>query len=196
MTNQGFSGNPKTTWLDEAGPDRGMLINEDFWFRDGRDETWLAPAGAVIDGASIPRALWTIVGSPYTGDYRRASLVHDVACEVAGDDSDARRRADRMFFEACRAGGCSARDAMVLYVGVRMGAWYRQILLEEQSRPRLHRDSVDRQVEDDFQFVGEQVLTDGETDDAVILERRVDAALTRLTARKAGLQNLMQGGML
>ena len=60
-----------------------------------------------MDGASIPRALWTLVGSPYRGDYRRASIVHDQACDDAHGDKDKRRAADRMFYHACREGGCN-----------------------------------------------------------------------------------------
>jgi Protein of unknown function (DUF1353) len=118
-----FSGEPEAVWLTEDGTeDRQMKILQDFHFADPSSKKWRAPAGSVVDGASIPRALWTIVGSPYTGDYRRASVVHDVACDEAGGDKKKRRAADRMFFHACRAGGCSIWQAILLYLGVRIGA--------------------------------------------------------------------------
>src|SRR6266446_3380743 len=98
-----------------------MRLTKAFSFEDPSHKIWLAPKNAVIDGASIPRALWTLVGSPYTGDYRRASIVHDKACDDAVNNSTARRAADRMFYHACRAGGCSIEDATLLYVGVRIG---------------------------------------------------------------------------
>lgn len=34
----------------------------------------------------------------------------------------ARRNADKMFYHACRVGGCSPRQALLLYLGVRIGA--------------------------------------------------------------------------
>src|SRR4029077_19182020 len=81
-----FSGQPEAVWLTEDGTeDRNMEILREFLFTDPSSTKWIAPAGSVVDGASIPRALWTIVGSPYTGDYRRASVVHDVACLGAGN---------------------------------------------------------------------------------------------------------------
>lgn len=122
MGNHGsFSGNPKTEWLiDAAGADRDMKVIEDFWYLDPNDRKWLAPAKSTINGASIPRPLWSMVGSPYTDDYRRASIVHDVACN---DPTVARKDADVMFFHACRAGGCSPLQARWLYAGVRIGAW-------------------------------------------------------------------------
>ena len=122
MSNHGsFSGNPKTEWLvDPDGSDRDMSLLEDFWYTDPKGKKWLAPKWSVINGASIPRPLWSTVGSPYTDDYRRASIVHDVAC----DDPNVRRKdADEMFYEASLAGGCSHFQAKLLYVGVRIGAW-------------------------------------------------------------------------
>lgn len=116
-----FSGNPRTEWLtDPSTPDRDMRLLDDFWYDDPDGRRWKAPAGSVVNGASIPRPLWALVGSPYTDDYRRASVVHDVAC---ADPGVRRAEADRMFYFACRAGGCSPSQARLLYLGVRVGAW-------------------------------------------------------------------------
>lgn len=119
--NGSFSGNPKTEWLvDQQGNDRNMLLLEDFAYVDPDGRKWNAPQGSVINGASIPRPLWSLVGSPYTDDYRRASVVHDVACNTPGVE---RKDADVMFYHACLAGGCSVAQARQLYAGVRIGAW-------------------------------------------------------------------------
>jgi hypothetical protein len=117
-----FSGQPLTIWLTEDKQDRKMVLEEAFIFTDPEGKVWEVPSGYSIDGASIPKALWSLIGSPYTGDYRRASIVHDKACDDAKKDFNARRAADRMFFHACRAGGCSADEAKTLYLGVRIGA--------------------------------------------------------------------------
>jgi hypothetical protein len=115
-----FSGDPVTQWLTEYGADRRMKMLEDFWFVDGAGKRWIAPKGAIINGASIPEPLWSSVGSPYTGEYRRASIVHDVACD---DPNVSRDAADDMFYEACLAGGCTLLQAKLLYAGVRVGTW-------------------------------------------------------------------------
>jgi hypothetical protein len=99
-----------------------MELIEEFHYVDPDGKLWPAPAGSVVDGASIPEALWTLVGSPYTGDYRNASIVHDVACE--GATKAKRRQADRMYYHACLCGGCTKRQATVQYLGVRIGAWF------------------------------------------------------------------------
>lgn len=122
MSNHGsFSGNPKTEWLVNANePDRDMMLLDDFWYIDPDERKWMAPRGSIIDGASIPQPLWNMIGSPYTDDYRRASIVHDIACK---DPNVNRKDADEMFREACLAGGCSLSQAKILYLGVRFGAW-------------------------------------------------------------------------
>ena len=115
-----FSGNPKTLWLSDRGDDRDMQVIEDFWYLDQAGRRWDVPAGTVINGASIPRTLWSSVGSPYTGNYRRAALVHDAA---VGREGVLRSESDAMFYHACLAGGCSQLQAKLLYAGVRLGAW-------------------------------------------------------------------------
>ena len=121
-----FTGVPQAEWCKgENGPDRDMKLLEEFKYTDPNGREWVAPKGSVVDGASIPRPLWTAVGSPYTGDYRRASILHDVACH---DPSISRKDADRMFYYACRAGGCSKAQSALLYAGVRLGAWAKSVV--------------------------------------------------------------------
>lgn len=120
MSDGAFSANPKTEWMSDVGADRNMRMLEDFWYDDPVGRRWKAPKGSVVNGASIPEALWSAVGSPYTGDYRRASIVHDVACDSPGVK---REEADAMFYSACLAGGCSKAQAKMLYLGVRIGSW-------------------------------------------------------------------------
>ena len=114
-----FSGKPKTEWLDDG---RNMLLLEEFTFTDDEGSVWVAPKGSPINGASIPKFLWSTVGSPYAGLYRNASIIHDVYCVSAGVDRDKRKAADRMFHQGCLAGGCSKEEAAMLYAGVRAGA--------------------------------------------------------------------------
>lgn len=178
-----FSGEPKTVWSTEHGRDRRMTLLEDFWFVDRAQARWDAPKGSVVDGATIPRPLWALVGSPYTGDYRRASVVHDIACDNAETSAD-RRKADRMFFEACRAGGCSLWDSIVLYVGVRVGAWWGSVSLLDDRPARLELAPDERELIRDFQEIAQTVLSQGESDDPAIVEGRVDDAMQSLVARK------------
>jgi Protein of unknown function (DUF1353) len=182
-----FSGQPQTLWLTEPSTDRRMTLVQAFSFWDPMNKEWRAPASYVVDGASIPRALWAVVGSPYTGDYRRASIVHDTACDEAGDDAKARRAADRMFYHACRAGGCSIIEATLLYIGVRIGAWantvavWRAASSLDGTGPRYTRSAAERRLELDFSLAAELVLKQRTSDQVGIIERRVDAALSEVS---------------
>jgi hypothetical protein len=113
-----FSATPKIEFIDTPGaPNRDVRVLEDFAFTEAdTGVVWEAPAGSIVNGASIPRVLWTLVGSPFTGDYVYASIVHDVAC-------DTRTRPWRdthfMFYQACLAGGTRPGRAKLMYLAVR-----------------------------------------------------------------------------
>jgi Protein of unknown function (DUF1353) len=107
-----FEGKVKTEWIEA---NRKMQLLEDFSFVDSKGTKWPAPKGSIVDGASIPQVLWSVVGSPYTGEYRNASVVHDVAC-VTRDHSW--QDVHRMFYEACRAGGVGEQKAKLMYSAV------------------------------------------------------------------------------
>lgn len=72
-----FKGDVVVKWLEDG---RTMELLQDFSFRDSKEKTWKAPASSIVDGASIPKILWSAVDSPFAGQYRRASVLHDVAC--------------------------------------------------------------------------------------------------------------------
>ena len=178
-----FSGNPKTEWLSENGADRRMRLLEEFWFEAPDGRRWSAPAESVVDGASIPAPLWSVVGSPFTGEYRRASIVHDIACD---DPTVNRKAADRMFYHACLAGGCTLMQARLLYVGVRIGAWTPDIRLwsnEAVTTPASARDAVDLTLTDTsmqmtFREIASDVQARPETFSLDELEALVDHHLS------------------
>ena len=119
---EGFSGEPLTRWKGS----RNMILEEDFYYIDPEGRKWDAPKGSHLNGATIPMALWNIIGSPYAGKYRRASVVHDVGVgELSNPNVSAKQRkeADRMFYHACRYDGCSKHFASMMYTGVRFGTF-------------------------------------------------------------------------
>lgn len=111
-----FVGKVMVEWLDNpAGPDRTMKLLAPFAYVDPNGTAWEVPASTVIDGASIPRFFWTTIGSPFTGDYRKASVVHDYYCDVK-----TRKWQDvhRMFLDACITGGVKPVKAKIMYKAV------------------------------------------------------------------------------
>lgn len=75
-----FVGDVIAKFLRNAGSDRLMQLRENFGFVESPSKMWIAPKGFIFDGATIPRALWTVFGDPFIGDYRRAAVIHDMLC--------------------------------------------------------------------------------------------------------------------
>ncbi|OUR62040.1 hypothetical protein A9Q74_06220 [Colwellia sp. 39_35_sub15_T18] len=112
-----FIGRVLTHWL--ALESRKMLLEESFSFVDGKGIKWTAPAGSIIDGASIPRIFWYCIGSPFNGHYRRASVIHDVYCVTK---SRPHKQVHRMFYDAIRADGVRKSKAKAMYIALKIGA--------------------------------------------------------------------------
>ena len=113
-----FEGNVMTVWEAVKGrKDHNMLLTKDFTFVDANGDRWTAPAGYEIDGASIPSPFWTIIGSPYVGDYRRASVVHDYYCEKEKANYSA-EKVHEAFYEAMLVDEVPQWKAWLMYKGV------------------------------------------------------------------------------
>ena len=104
-----YSGSPETRW-DPDG--RNMTLLKELRYTDPQGVIWIAPAGSVVDGASIPRSLWSVMGGPFEGKYRNASVLHDVAYDAHDRPWE---DCDRMFYNAMRCSGVSAVEAKTMY---------------------------------------------------------------------------------
>lgn len=110
----------KCEWLVEEGPDRNVKLLDDFFYIDPSGKRWPAPKESVVNGASIPWPLWNKwIGPPYVGNYRRASVVHDVACDLREKVCPSSQIAHRMFYDACLCGGVNKIKAKLMYWAVR-----------------------------------------------------------------------------
>lgn len=114
MDKEQFSGPIKTLWCDDGTDD--MIILENCYFLDSKGILWTASEGRRINGASIPRIFWIIVGSPYTGNARRAAAFHDCGYE---DQYHTREETDLMFLDAMLADGMDEHLAAIMYNAVR-----------------------------------------------------------------------------
>jgi len=92
-----------------------------------------------------------------------------------------------MFFHACRAGGCSVRESIILYLGVRIGALaghvpqWQASMARDREGPRLEETSSDRQLREQFLEIAKRVLQRGEVDDPAVLEQRADEEISAVT---------------
>lgn len=108
-----FSGDVEVMW--PADEPRIMVLTKELVYRDKKGTFWTAPAGARIDGASIPKFFWRVIGSPFIGLYRRASVIHDVYCvtqtRLAQDVHDC-------FHEMMLADGVPEQKAQTMFQAV------------------------------------------------------------------------------
>jgi hypothetical protein len=96
----GFDNTVKVEWI--PGDPRRVRLLEAVTFTDSKGKKWTAKEKRVVDGASIPRFLWRLIGSPFVGRYRDASVIHDVYCQDRDEPSE---EVHAMFEEAMLARG-------------------------------------------------------------------------------------------
>ena len=104
-----YDGEPVTKWNPDG---RTMTLLTELRYTDPQGNVWVAPIGSVVDGASLPRYLWSIMGGPFEGKYRNASVLHDVAY---GEHNRPWQDCDRMFYYAMRCSGVSAVEAKTMF---------------------------------------------------------------------------------
>lgn len=108
-----YTGTPPQIMLLDDGRKAKLLAPIAYYRPDGSD--WPVPAGADLDGASIPRPFWSLIGGPLEGKYRNASIVHDRYC-VTQDRSW--EETHRMFYDAMRCSGTGRALAGVMFYAV------------------------------------------------------------------------------
>src|SRR5438445_10761184 len=104
-----YSGYVEARWENDG---RNMTLLSELRYTDPQGVLWIAPAGSQVDGASIPRSLWSIMGGPFEGKYRNGSVLHDVAYDQKNRPHEV---CDRMFYNAMRCSGVSAVEAKTMF---------------------------------------------------------------------------------
>lgn len=92
-----------------------FTLGQPFGYVDPSGTMWQAEKGLVTDGASIPRPLWSIIGGPFEGQYRRAAVIHDFYCDRK---YRAWEKVHRVFYDAMITGGVSTVKAKLMYYAV------------------------------------------------------------------------------
>ena len=77
--------------------------------------------GFKTDFASFPRFLWTPIGGPAEGRYRKAAVVHDKLYRTTGLAT--RQEADAVLFEAMGVCGTNWVTKYEIWLGVRLFGW-------------------------------------------------------------------------
>jgi hypothetical protein len=104
--------------IEKVGEWEYRLLEDVTVVADGYEIT--VKAGLKFDGASIPRIMWSVVGSPFTGGYTKAALVHD---GLYMSESIKRARADIIFLDLMEQSCVGWFKRSVMYSAVRLAGW-------------------------------------------------------------------------
>jgi hypothetical protein len=112
-----FRGRVVTEWLDSKHEDRRMRLHPDtdLTFERPTGEIVSAMPGLIFDGASIPVLFWALIGSPFTGKYRKAAVIHDTLCFIRDRPA---AEAHWIFREGLRALGVGRVRARLMYLAL------------------------------------------------------------------------------
>lgn len=103
---------PLTEWLDDG---RSMQLKRPFGYVAMNNREWNVPIDTIVDGASIPRVFWSLIGGPFEGSYRNASIVHDHFCDTRTQPWP---DVHRMFHDAMLCSGVPGLKARIMYYAV------------------------------------------------------------------------------
>ena len=89
----------------------------EFDFKDTRFR-FTFKRGFRTDGASIPQAAWTIIGSPFTGMYRLATALHDGMYAIRWCED--RHLCDEIMLHAMKVCGVPLWKRQAMHISVRL----------------------------------------------------------------------------
>jgi len=95
-------------------------------FVDANGQEWIAPAGILTDGASIPPLFVSFIGNPRSKEFLNAATVHDSYCAESNRNGPYYHTAPwqevhRMLYDALRVSGTPAIKAKIMYAAVYLG---------------------------------------------------------------------------
>ena len=110
-----FQGHVVVEWLDDPFVPT-MRLMEPFAFEQSAGRLWQVPQGHVLKGRGMPPLFRDLIGQPFYGGFRKASIIYDHATQEMTQPWD---DAQRMFFEASMAEGVHESEAKAMYMLLR-----------------------------------------------------------------------------
>jgi hypothetical protein len=90
-----------------------IRLKEELLFRQTGGETWVVPANAIVDGRSMPKLFFSLIGHPFTSGFLKTAIIYDYAVKAK-----VRRWTDaqRMFVEGVVVEGVPTIEAKAMYM--------------------------------------------------------------------------------
>lgn len=111
-----FKGRVVVEWLDDPFVPTMRLV-EPFAYEQAKGKVWKVPQGYVIKGRGMPPLFRDLIGQPFYGGFRKASIVYDHATQDMRQPWD---EAQLMFLEASMAEGVNESEAKAMYMLLRV----------------------------------------------------------------------------
>jgi len=148
-----YTGDVHIRWIKTlGGEDRDMELEVHFSYTDPAAMEWTAFSGAIINGASIPDWLWATVGSPFVGNYRRASVIRDAFCDEEYGRTEPANETHTMFYYAMRADGVPHKKASLMFSAVWLfGPWWD--MSKGRATTRAIREPTKREINEFYKYV-------------------------------------------
>lgn len=111
--------------VSRSGRD-SWILDEEFVYVDSIGKEWVAPAGTITDGASIPQVFLSATGERLDGDYIDAAVIHDAYCQSDNLHLDTYQQepwqyVHYVFYEALLTSGVPEQKAQIMYTAVYLG---------------------------------------------------------------------------
>ncbi|MEM8861002.1 MAG: DUF1353 domain-containing protein [Chloroflexota bacterium] len=111
--------------VSRSGRD-SWILDEEFVYVDSIGKKWVAPAGTITDGASIPQVFLSATGERLDGDYIDAAVIHDAYCQndnlhLETYQQESWQYVHYMFYEALLTSGVPEQKAQIMYTAVYLG---------------------------------------------------------------------------
>ena len=103
----------------EKTGDQVFILLEDLVYENDKVKI-IVHSGFDFDGASIPKAFWSIIGSPITGPYTRAACVHDA---LYASELLPRGESDQWFNDLMKEDNTPFVKRQLMYSTVRGAGW-------------------------------------------------------------------------
>ncbi len=151
-----------------------MKLQEAFSYTDWEGHVLEAPVGFESDGATIPRAAWSIIGGPWNGKYIAAAVVHDVGCDT---HKYSWQITGRLFYEAMVDSDVPKAQALTMYYAVLVGGPHWNLIAAPTGPSR---DDVRAKLNDIQEAA--QSAADKKSSDAIKTQASGELMTTRKTA--------------
>jgi hypothetical protein len=111
--------------LSDGGKYDKVELTTDLKYLDEKtNKVFVVPKGFISDGASIPKFVWSLAGSPLSGGYLPAAFLHDYLCYLGVETKQpitTWQKAASLFYDAmlslgCKKGGLGGAQAKYLAV--------------------------------------------------------------------------------